>query len=80
MARVRTPNITITNPATSAYVDLTWKVAGSRGDTYSVSLLRSGWMCSCLGFRGHGKCKHIAATDELLAGDHDDPVYARVGY
>ena len=78
MARTRKANVTITDPATSAYIDLTWRVAGSRGDTYSVTLLRSGWMCSCMGYKSWGYCKHIAATDELLAGDHDDPVYAPV--
>ena len=70
----------IIDPATSAYVGLVWQVEGSRGDTYNVALQSFGWRCDCFGFKRAkiGYCKHVEKIDELLGGDHDDPVYARV--
>ena len=40
----------------------TWKVAGSRGDSYTVSEHQGNWMCTCAGFKFRGQCKHV---DEL---------------
>lgn len=76
--RVKTPPKTIIDPKTSAYADigLQWPVVGSRGDQYKVSLNPYGWHCTCMGFHGHGRCKHITEIDQLLGGDHDDPIYA----
>lgn len=68
---------------TSAYagLGLVWPVEGSRGDKYNVSLLSHGWHCDCFGFRRAkiGVCKHVVKIDQLVGGDHEDPVYARVG-
>ena len=37
----------------------TWTVAGSRGDSYTVSELNGEWSCTCAGFRFRGACKHV---------------------
>ncbi len=36
----------------------TWKVTGSRGDTYTVTEEENGLVCTCPGFIYRGKCKH----------------------
>jgi len=36
----------------------TWKVAGSKGDSYNVSLIDGRYVCSCTGFKFYGRCKH----------------------
>jgi hypothetical protein len=45
-------------------------VAGSKGDEYTVSygshvpgLYSANWDCTCLGFKYHGRCKHIAGVE-----------------
>ncbi len=75
--RARQPKPTIIDPATSAYagIGLQWPVEGSRGDKYVVSLNRNAWHCTCMGFVGHGYCKHITKIDQHLGGDHADPIY-----
>jgi len=40
----------------------TWSVAGSRGDTYTVSLDNDQYSCTCSGFRFRGACRHIAGV------------------
>jgi hypothetical protein len=37
----------------------TWTVAGSRGDSYTVSKNNSEWVCTCAGFKFRGACKHV---------------------
>lgn len=37
----------------------TWTVAGSRGDSYTVSENKGEWMCTCAGFKFRGACKHV---------------------
>jgi hypothetical protein len=36
-----------------------WKIAGSKGNVYVVEESANGLTCSCVGFKFHGKCKHI---------------------
>jgi len=38
----------------------TWEVQGSRGNTYTVSLLDGRWACTCPGATFRGACRHIA--------------------
>lgn len=43
-----------------APVGRNWKVAGSRGDEYTVNEHMGSWSCTCVGFKfGKGDCKHI---------------------
>lgn len=37
----------------------TWKVTGSRGDTYTVTQEGNRWDCTCSGFKFRGKCRHV---------------------
>jgi hypothetical protein len=37
----------------------TWTVAGSRGDSYTVSENNSEWNCTCAGWKFRGACKHV---------------------
>lgn len=37
-----------------------WTVAGSRGDSYTVSENQGEWSCTCAGFKFRGACKHVA--------------------
>lgn len=46
------PSDTPTNPF--------WKVVGSKGDVYTVELVRGQYKCTCSGFKFHHKCSHIA--------------------
>jgi len=36
-----------------------WKIEGSKGNVYVVQETAHGLSCSCVGFKYHGKCKHI---------------------
>ena len=38
----------------------TWKVLGSKGDTYTVEKTEHGMVCSCNGFKFRGRCRHIS--------------------
>ena len=40
----------------------TWSVAGSRGDSYTVTLDDNQYSCTCSGFRFRGACRHIAGV------------------
>lgn len=42
----------------------TWRVAGSKGNEYEVSLTGGAWTCSCPGHGFRGRCRHV---DELRA-------------
>ncbi len=35
-----------------------WTVDGSGGNKYTVSLIDGKYVCSCTGFKFHGRCKH----------------------
>lgn len=75
--RAKTARQNIIDPRTSPYagVGLVWEVVGSRGDTYKIRLEPYGFQCQCTGFQMRRDCRHVAQVDELLGGDHDDPVY-----
>lgn len=38
-------------------------VEGSKGQKYYLSNPGEGWVCTCTGFRFHGKCKHLSLVD-----------------
>ena len=42
----------------------TWRVTGSKGNDYVVSLSNGAWTCSCPGHGFRGRCRHV---DELRA-------------
>ena len=37
----------------------TWTVAGSKGNSYTVSLSAGIWACSCPGHNFRGRCRHV---------------------
>jgi len=37
----------------------TWEIKGSKDHVYTVEETENGMVCSCVGFKYHGKCKHI---------------------
>jgi hypothetical protein len=41
-----------------------WKVVGSKGDVYTVELVRGRYVCSCSGFKFRHKCSHIAKVPQ----------------
>ncbi len=43
----------------------TWEVQGSKGNTYTVSLLDGRWSCTCPGATFRGSCKHIEHQKSL---------------
>jgi hypothetical protein len=77
VVKTRTRNETIIDPQTSPYagVGLVWEIKGSKGDTYKVTLESFGFRCSCMGYQIRRDCKHCNQIDQLLGGDHEDPVY-----
>lgn len=44
----------------------TWRVAGSKGNEYEVSLTSGAWTCSCPGHGFRNRCRHV---DELRASN-----------
>lgn len=45
-----------------------WVIEGSKGHKYVVSQDDLGYNCSCVGFKYHGKCKHI---DEVIRNESE---------
>lgn len=45
----------------------TWLVNGSKGHQYHVEETENGMTCSCVGYKYHGKCKHIDEVTHELA-------------
>ena len=43
-----------------------FKVKGSKGDEYLVTLVNDNYSCHCIGFKYHGKCKHITKVKEQI--------------
>lgn len=39
--------------------DKRWKIAGSKDTVYYVEQTENGMTCTCVGYKYHGKCKHI---------------------
>lgn len=42
----------------------TWRVSGSKGNTYTVSLSEGRWACTCPGATFRGACRHIKEKQE----------------
>jgi hypothetical protein len=40
----------------------TWEIKGSKDHVYTVEETENGLSCSCIGFKYHGKCKHIESV------------------
>lgn len=43
-----------------------FKVKGSKGDEYLVTLVNDNYSCHCIGFKYHSKCKHITKVKEQI--------------
>jgi hypothetical protein len=43
-----------------------FKVKGSKGDTYLVTLTGKHYSCHCIGFKYHSKCKHITKVKVVV--------------
>jgi hypothetical protein len=43
-----------------------WAVAGSKGNTYTVTEENETWSCTCSGFVFRGQCRHITETKSSL--------------
>lgn len=44
-----------------------WSYTNRMGTTYLTTMTGEGWTCECMGFTGHGHCKHIKMVHEKLA-------------
>lgn len=44
-----------------------FKVTGSKGHVYLITLVNDNYSCHCIGFKYHSKCKHISKVKEMLA-------------
>ena len=49
-------------------VGIRWPVTGSKGDTYRVEMMDSGFDCNCIAFV---KCKHIKHVEALICEEPD---------
>lgn len=58
-----TPDRPVRTPKT--FKEGSWKVKGSKGDSYTVSNQNGQWDCNCTGFGFRRKCKHI---DSIKSG------------
>ena len=43
-----------------------FKVKGSKGDEYLVTLSDNHYSCHCIGFKYHSKCKHITSVKNKI--------------
>lgn len=57
-------SINVAEPEPVKPASQTWRVAGSKGNEYEVSLTGGAWTCSCPGHGFRGRCRHV---DELRA-------------
>jgi hypothetical protein len=57
-------NMKILNGSTSK--TRKFKVKGSKGDEYLVTLSDNHYSCHCIGFKYHNKCKHITKVKEKI--------------
>ena len=44
----------------------TFKVKGTKDHEYTVTLSNEHYSCSCIGFKYHNKCKHVANVQQTL--------------
>tara|TARA_B100000676_G_scaffold295132_1_gene333907 strand:- start:503 stop:718 length:216 start_codon:yes stop_codon:yes gene_type:complete len=54
------------NFKTNHLVGIEWPVVGSKGNMYDVEMTEQGFVCSCIGFAHHGKCKHSREVAEKI--------------
>lgn len=47
-------------------VGFQWPYTNCMGTTYLTTMTSDGWTCECMGFTGHGHCKHIKQVHERL--------------
>jgi hypothetical protein len=47
-------------------VGFQWPYTNRMGTTYLTTMTEHGWTCECMGFTGHGHCKHIKQVHERL--------------
>lgn len=47
------------NPVGHPFEGTVWHIEGSKGKTHEVKLDDRGFVCFCLGFTFHGKCRHV---------------------
>jgi len=43
-----------------------WKIEGSKGNKYAVTLKAGEFYCECVGFGFRRKCKHVETAKKLL--------------
>jgi len=48
------------------FVGVEWPITGSTGNAYDVEMTDQGFVCSCIGFAHHGKCKHSREVAEKI--------------
>ena len=46
-----------------------FKIAGSKGNQYAVTLRNGNWSCECVGFGFRRKCKHVEKAKETLTNN-----------
>jgi len=44
----------------------TWKVDGSKGNSYVVQKIENVYTCTCSGFKFRGECRHIKSIEEKV--------------
>lgn len=49
-------------PEKKVFHNKKWKVKGSKGDIYTVSITNNHWNCTCSGFGFRRNCKHVEQT------------------
>ena len=49
----------------------TFTVKGSKNYEYTVTLSNEHYSCSCIGFKYHNKCKHVAEVQQKLLDNFD---------
>jgi len=45
----------------------TWQVAGSKGNSYTVTQELGTWSCTCSGFRFRGQCRHVSEISSTVS-------------
>ena len=48
------------------FVGVEWPITGSTGNAYGVEMTEQGFVCNCIGFAHHGKCKHSREVADKL--------------
>ena len=44
-----------------------WQVAGSKGNSYTVTQELGTWTCTCSGFKFRGKCRHVSEISSTVS-------------